>query len=153
MNNSTKKTTLAMIVGTRDFFPRHAGLQPSVDSRSCSQLSAWPGSLLSPTTRRGTAAVSLPEAVPAPLKKARAQKMRQLGREKKNTFCHSFIGRRVAVLVEGKIAFLGLDLHSECREVSRGGPITEQIEGDKPQHHDERQSALGASVPSDLSLE
>jgi len=52
--------------------------------------------------RRGTAAASLPEPVPAPLKKIRAQKMRQLGREKKNTFCHSFIGRRVAVLVEGK---------------------------------------------------
>lgn len=54
------------------------------------------------SARRGTAAVSLPEAVPAPLKKARAQKMRQLGREKKNAFCHSFIGRQVLVVVEGK---------------------------------------------------
>ena len=54
------------------------------------------------STRRGTAAASLPEAVPAQSKKARAQKMRQLGREKKNAFCHSFIGRRVLVLVEGK---------------------------------------------------
>jgi threonylcarbamoyladenosine tRNA methylthiotransferase MtaB len=40
--------------------------------------------------------------VPALLKKTRAQKMRQLGREKKNAFCHSFIGRRVSVLIEGK---------------------------------------------------
>ncbi|MGE5303001.1 MAG: tRNA (N(6)-L-threonylcarbamoyladenosine(37)-C(2))-methylthiotransferase MtaB [Alphaproteobacteria bacterium] len=52
------------------------------------------------STRRGTAAASLPEPVPGPLKKARAQKIRQLGREKKNAFCHGFIGRRVAVLVE-----------------------------------------------------
>ena len=52
--------------------------------------------------RQGTAAASLPEPVPGPVKKARAQKMRQLGREKKNAFCHGFIGRRVAVLVEGK---------------------------------------------------
>jgi threonylcarbamoyladenosine tRNA methylthiotransferase MtaB len=54
------------------------------------------------STRRGTAAASLPEPVPALLKKTRAQKMRQLGREKKNAFCHSFIGRRVSVLIEGK---------------------------------------------------
>jgi threonylcarbamoyladenosine tRNA methylthiotransferase MtaB len=52
--------------------------------------------------RRGTAAASLPEPVPVPLKKDRAQRMRRLGREKKNAFCHSFIGRRVSVLVEGK---------------------------------------------------
>jgi threonylcarbamoyladenosine tRNA methylthiotransferase MtaB len=54
------------------------------------------------STRRGTAAALLPEPLPAQLKKARAQKMRELGREKKNAFCHSFIGRRVSVLVEGK---------------------------------------------------
>ena len=54
------------------------------------------------STRRGTAAASLPEPVPAPLRKARAQQMRQLGREKKNAFCRRFIGRRVSVLVEAK---------------------------------------------------
>jgi threonylcarbamoyladenosine tRNA methylthiotransferase MtaB len=54
------------------------------------------------STRRGTAAASLPGQVPAQLKKARARKMRELGREKKSAFCLSFIGRRVSVLVEGK---------------------------------------------------
>jgi threonylcarbamoyladenosine tRNA methylthiotransferase MtaB len=54
------------------------------------------------STRRGTVAASLPHAVPAPVKKARAQRMRELGRQKKIAFCHSFIGRQVWVLVEGK---------------------------------------------------
>jgi threonylcarbamoyladenosine tRNA methylthiotransferase MtaB len=52
--------------------------------------------------RGGTAAASFSEQVPSPLKKARAQKMRGLGREKKSAFCHSFIGRQVSVLLEGK---------------------------------------------------
>ncbi len=54
------------------------------------------------STRRGTAAASLPEQVPAQVKKARARQMRELGRNKKGAFCHEFIGRRIAVLVEGK---------------------------------------------------
>lgn len=54
------------------------------------------------STRRGTAAASLPEQVPAQVKKARARQMRELGREKKSAFCHDFIGRQLAVLVEGK---------------------------------------------------
>lgn len=52
--------------------------------------------------RRGTAAASLPEHVPVPVKKARAQKMRELGRKKKAAFCRGFIGRSVRVLIEGK---------------------------------------------------
>jgi threonylcarbamoyladenosine tRNA methylthiotransferase MtaB len=52
--------------------------------------------------RRGTVAASLPEHVSAPIKKARAQQMRELGREKKIAFCRSFIGRSVPVLIEGK---------------------------------------------------
>ncbi len=54
------------------------------------------------STRRGTAAASLPEQVPAQVKKARARQMRELGRKKKSAFCHQFIGRRLVVLVEGK---------------------------------------------------
>jgi threonylcarbamoyladenosine tRNA methylthiotransferase MtaB len=52
--------------------------------------------------RRGTAAALLPEPIPTRLKKARAQKMRELGQQKKNAFYHSFVGRQVRVLVEGK---------------------------------------------------
>jgi threonylcarbamoyladenosine tRNA methylthiotransferase MtaB len=53
--------------------------------------------------RRGTAAVSLANHVPGPAKKARAQRMRQLGARKKRDFCSSFLGRRVAVLIEDKV--------------------------------------------------
>jgi threonylcarbamoyladenosine tRNA methylthiotransferase MtaB len=54
------------------------------------------------STRRGTAAASLPEHVPTQIKKARARQMRALGRNKKSAFCRDFLGRRLAVLVEGK---------------------------------------------------
>lgn len=54
------------------------------------------------SVRRGTAAASLPEHVPAQVKKTRARQMRALGRSKKSAFCRDFIGRRLAVLVEGK---------------------------------------------------
>ena len=53
--------------------------------------------------RRGTAAAILPGSVPVPVKKVRAQKMRQLGAEKKEQFCQSFRGRRMPVLIEEKI--------------------------------------------------
>jgi threonylcarbamoyladenosine tRNA methylthiotransferase MtaB len=53
--------------------------------------------------RRGTAAAILPGSVPVPVKKVRAQRMRQLGAEKKEQFCHSFRGRRMPVLIEEKI--------------------------------------------------
>jgi threonylcarbamoyladenosine tRNA methylthiotransferase MtaB len=53
--------------------------------------------------RRGTAASILPDPVPVPVKKARAQRMRQLGAEKKEQFCQSFRGRRMPVLIEDKI--------------------------------------------------
>lgn len=53
--------------------------------------------------RRGTAAAILPCPVPVPVKKVRAQRMRQLGAEKKEQFCHSFRGRRMPVLIEEKI--------------------------------------------------
>jgi threonylcarbamoyladenosine tRNA methylthiotransferase MtaB len=53
--------------------------------------------------RRGTAAANLPSPVPVPVKKVRAQRMRQLGAEKKEQFCHSFRGRCMSVLIEEKI--------------------------------------------------
>jgi threonylcarbamoyladenosine tRNA methylthiotransferase MtaB len=37
------------------------------------------------------------------VKKIRAQRMRQLGADKKEQFCRSFLGRRMAVLIEDKI--------------------------------------------------
>ena len=50
--------------------------------------------------RRGTAAAAFPDAVPGQARKIRAGRMRELGSQKKNAFCSSFVGRRVAVLVE-----------------------------------------------------
>jgi threonylcarbamoyladenosine tRNA methylthiotransferase MtaB len=52
--------------------------------------------------RRGTVATTLPDAVPAPVKKLRAQWMRDLGARKKQEFCAGFTGQRMAVLVEGE---------------------------------------------------
>lgn len=53
--------------------------------------------------RRGTAAMSLANHVPRRMKKVRAQRMRQLSARKKRDFCSSFLGRRVAVLIEDKV--------------------------------------------------
>jgi threonylcarbamoyladenosine tRNA methylthiotransferase MtaB len=53
--------------------------------------------------RRGTAASIFPHPVPIVAKKLRAQRMRQLGAEKKEQFCQTFRGRRMAVLIEEKI--------------------------------------------------
>jgi threonylcarbamoyladenosine tRNA methylthiotransferase MtaB len=53
--------------------------------------------------RRGTAAASLSEQVPAHIKKARSRRMRELGARKKRDFCCRFIGRRLSVLIEDKI--------------------------------------------------
>lgn len=53
--------------------------------------------------RRGTVASVLPERVSVPVKKVRAQRMRQLGAEKKEQFCQTFRGRRMPVLIEEKI--------------------------------------------------
>jgi threonylcarbamoyladenosine tRNA methylthiotransferase MtaB len=53
--------------------------------------------------RRGTAAASLPDHVPAQTKKLRARRMRELGTRKKHDFCASFLGQRIAVLVEEKV--------------------------------------------------
>lgn len=53
--------------------------------------------------RRGTAAAELAARVPGPVKKQRARRMRELGAEKKERFCSSFLGRRLAVLVEDKL--------------------------------------------------
>jgi threonylcarbamoyladenosine tRNA methylthiotransferase MtaB len=53
--------------------------------------------------RRATAASTLPDPVPIPIKKARAQKMRQLGAQKKEQFCQTFRGRCMPVLIEEKI--------------------------------------------------
>ena len=54
------------------------------------------------SARRGTVATALPDPVPAPEKKLRAQRMRELGARKKQEFCAGFAGRQVTVLVEGK---------------------------------------------------
>ena len=53
--------------------------------------------------RRGTAASIFSHPVPISVKKLRAQRMRQLGAEKKEQFCQTFRGRRMAVLIEEKI--------------------------------------------------
>jgi threonylcarbamoyladenosine tRNA methylthiotransferase MtaB len=53
--------------------------------------------------RRGTVAAILPDQVPVPVKKVRAQRMRQLGAEKKEQFCQTFLSRRMPVLIEEKI--------------------------------------------------
>lgn len=50
--------------------------------------------------RRGTAAGSLQNHVPGTVKKQRARRMRAAGAMKKEAFCRSFLGQRLAVLVE-----------------------------------------------------
>ncbi|MGE5062230.1 MAG: tRNA (N(6)-L-threonylcarbamoyladenosine(37)-C(2))-methylthiotransferase MtaB [Betaproteobacteria bacterium] len=55
------------------------------------------------STRRGTLAASLTEQVAGHVKKTRARRMRELGVQKKRAFCSSFLGRRLAVLVEEKM--------------------------------------------------
>ena len=55
------------------------------------------------SSRRGTVAAALADPVPPRVKKERARRMRALGARKKDEFCESFIGRRVAVLVEEKV--------------------------------------------------
>lgn len=55
------------------------------------------------STRRGTAAASLPDHVGGDVKKVRARRMRELGALKKRDFYLSFRGRRALVLVEEKI--------------------------------------------------
>jgi threonylcarbamoyladenosine tRNA methylthiotransferase MtaB len=55
------------------------------------------------SSRRGTVAASLPDALAPAVKKERARRMRELGTRKKAEFCASFVGRRVAVLIEEKV--------------------------------------------------
>ena len=55
------------------------------------------------SSRRGTFAASLPDAVPAGQKKSRARRMRELGERKKSDFYARFIGQRARVLVEAKL--------------------------------------------------
>jgi threonylcarbamoyladenosine tRNA methylthiotransferase MtaB len=55
------------------------------------------------SSRRGTVAASLPDLLPAAVKKARARRMRELGACKKSDFCSRFVGRKISVLVEAKI--------------------------------------------------
>jgi threonylcarbamoyladenosine tRNA methylthiotransferase MtaB len=54
------------------------------------------------SVRRGTAAASLPDPIPAGIKKSRARKMRELGAFKKHAFYARFLGQTTAVLVEQK---------------------------------------------------
>ena len=53
--------------------------------------------------RRGTVASSLPDHVPAAVKKIRARSMRELGAQKNREFCARHLGRIVTVLVEEKL--------------------------------------------------
>src|SRR5690349_11333023 len=55
------------------------------------------------STRRGTRAASLADQVPVQVKKERARRMRDLGVQKKHAFCSSFLGRRLAVLIEDRM--------------------------------------------------
>jgi threonylcarbamoyladenosine tRNA methylthiotransferase MtaB len=55
------------------------------------------------SARRGTAASILPDPLAIPITRARAQRMRQLGAQKKEQFCQTFRGRRMPVLIEEKI--------------------------------------------------
>ncbi len=52
------------------------------------------------SVRSGTVAASLPDQVPAKIKKERAKKVRELGAKKKREFYRSFLGARAPVLVE-----------------------------------------------------
>src|SRR5262249_23103980 len=54
------------------------------------------------SVRSGTAAASLSDHVPPAQKKERAKKLRELGARKKKAFARGFVGRRLAVLIEGK---------------------------------------------------
>ncbi len=56
------------------------------------------------SSRRTTIAAALPDHVPGPVKKSRAQRMRALGVRKKQEFYAKFVGQRASVLVENKIA-------------------------------------------------
>jgi threonylcarbamoyladenosine tRNA methylthiotransferase MtaB len=55
------------------------------------------------SSRRTTVAASLPDHVPAAVKKSRGRRMRELGARMKQAFYLSFLGRTVTVLVEGKV--------------------------------------------------
>jgi threonylcarbamoyladenosine tRNA methylthiotransferase MtaB len=55
------------------------------------------------SARRGTMAAGFAEHLPDEIRKTRACRMRELGRKKKIDFTGSFIGRRLAVLVEEKL--------------------------------------------------
>jgi len=52
--------------------------------------------------RPGTAASSLPGTVAETTKKRRAEILRKLGQEKRNTFARRFVGKKLSVLIEGK---------------------------------------------------
>jgi threonylcarbamoyladenosine tRNA methylthiotransferase MtaB len=55
------------------------------------------------SSRRSTVAASLPDHVPAALKKLRSRRMRELGAQKKQAFYSRFLGQTVSVLVEAKV--------------------------------------------------
>jgi threonylcarbamoyladenosine tRNA methylthiotransferase MtaB len=53
--------------------------------------------------RRGTPAALLTDQLSGRVKRTRARRMRELGARKKQDFCASFIGKRLAVLIEERI--------------------------------------------------
>ena len=59
------------------------------------------------SVRSATVAASLPDQVPAAVKKERARKMRELGARKKKEFYRRFLGQQVSVLVEGDLSVGG----------------------------------------------
>jgi len=56
------------------------------------------------SSRRTTVAASLPDHVPAAVRKSRGRRMRELGARMKQSFYAGFLGQTVSVLVEGKSA-------------------------------------------------
>jgi threonylcarbamoyladenosine tRNA methylthiotransferase MtaB len=55
------------------------------------------------SSRRTTVAASLPDHVPAAVKKSRGRRMRELGARKKQAFYARFLGQTVSVLVDAKV--------------------------------------------------
>jgi threonylcarbamoyladenosine tRNA methylthiotransferase MtaB len=52
--------------------------------------------------RRGTPAAAFPGQVPPQVIRARCHALRELGQKKRDSFCRSFLGKSLKVLVEGK---------------------------------------------------
>lgn len=92
--------------------------------------------------RTGTVAASLPDQVPAGVRRERAKKMRELGAKRKREFYRRFVGRRVPVLVEQAVDrmagayrgysrnYLPVLFHSEESQINREAEVAiERLDG------------------------